>query len=61
MGTRHPRQGPSPKSHAELALAELGSKPGYCIPPDNQDAILADPPPDSEAFVDAVLIAEGRH
>ena len=52
---------PSPKLRAELALAEVCSKLGYCIPSDDQDEILADPPPDSEAFVDAVLIAEGRH
>jgi len=61
VGTRHPRQGPSPKSRAELALAEVCSKLGYCLPSDDQDEIPADPPPDSEAFVDAVLIAEGRH
>jgi hypothetical protein len=35
-------------------------KLGYCLPPDEQDAILSNPPPDAEAFVDAVLIAEGR-
>jgi hypothetical protein len=60
VSSRHSHQGPSSESRAELALAELCSKLGYCIPPDDRDAILADPPPDAEAFVDAVLIAEGR-
>jgi hypothetical protein len=34
---------------------------GYCLSPDDQDAILANPPADPEAFVDAVLVAEGRN
>ena len=31
----------------------------YCLPPDAAAAILANPPADAEAFVDAVLVAEG--
>jgi hypothetical protein len=46
-------------SRAELALSELCSKLGYCIPPDDQEAILTNPPPDADAFIDAVLVAEG--
>jgi hypothetical protein len=57
---RHPAKKPRRESRAELALSELCSKLGYCIPPDEQEAILANPPADEEAFVDAVLIAEGR-
>jgi hypothetical protein len=45
-------------SRAEAALSELCIRLGYCIPPAEQEAILANPPPDAEAFVDAVLIAE---
>jgi hypothetical protein len=30
-------------------------------PPDAEDAILANPPSDADAFVDAVLLAEGRN
>jgi hypothetical protein len=47
-------------SRAELALSELCSKLGYCLPPDEQEAILVNRPPDAEAFVDAVLTGEGR-
>ena len=49
-------------SRAELALSELCSRLGYCdcLYPPAKDAILLNPPPDAEAFVDAVLIAEGR-
>jgi hypothetical protein len=45
---------------AELALSRLCSELGYCLPPDEQEAILRNPPEDAEAFVGAVLIAEGR-
>jgi hypothetical protein len=54
------RKQPLRESRAELALAELCSKLGYCIPRDERDAILRDPPPDADAFVEAVLVAEGR-
>lgn len=60
MSRRHPGNHTRRESQAELALTELCSKLGYCIPPDGRDAILRDPPPDAEAFVDAVLVAEGR-
>jgi hypothetical protein len=33
---------------------------GYCLDPDDQRAILSEPPGDPEAFIDAVLVAEGR-
>ena len=47
-------------SRAEVALSELCVRFGYCIPPDAAEAILANPPADAEALVDAVLLAEGR-
>lgn len=50
---------PKPESHVEAALEELCAKLGYCLPPSEQEALLNDPPTDMEAFVDAVLLAEG--
>lgn len=48
------------KSRAELALGELCTRLGYCLTPGDGEAILANPPPDAESFVDAVLEAEFR-
>lgn len=48
------------KSRAELALGELCTRLGYCLPPDEGEAILANPPPDAESFVQAVLQVEFR-
>lgn len=59
MSKRRPSKNPKVESHGEQALYELCVKLGYCIPPADQEAILADPPSDAEGFVDAVLIAEG--
>ena len=36
-------------------------KLGYCLPPDEREAILGNPPSDAEAFVDAVLLGEAVH
>ncbi len=49
-------------SPAERALSELCSELGYCdcLYPPAKEGILANLPPDAEAFVDAVLVAEGR-
>jgi hypothetical protein len=60
VSRRRPTKHPLRESRAELALTELCSKLGYCIPPDEREAILRDPPSDADAFVDAVLVAEGR-
>ena len=60
MSRRHPGKTPTVESRAELALSELCSQLGYCLPPNEQEGILANPPKDAEAFVDAVLTAEGR-
>ncbi len=42
-----------------LALREICSRLGYCDALSEQDAIFASPPADADAFVDAVLLAEG--
>src|SRR4051794_25293000 len=60
MSKRHHGTKPTRASRAEGALGELCTKLGYCLPPDAQEAILSNPPSDVGAFVDAVLIAEGR-
>lgn len=31
---------------------------GYCLPPDDQQRIIADPPQTIDAFTDAVIVAE---
>jgi hypothetical protein len=48
-----------PGSRAEALLWELCVTYGYCIPIEEADAILAERPPDADAFLDAVLTAEG--
>jgi hypothetical protein len=58
MSGRHP-SGSTRGSCAEAALSELCIKWGYCIPPVAAQAILADPPADADAFLDAVIVAEG--
>jgi hypothetical protein len=62
MGKRRGSDQTKQASRAELALSELCSKLGYCecVYPPAKEQILGNPPPDAEAFVDAVLIAEGR-
>lgn|GEM_PF-6149247 len=49
-----------PASRVEAALGELCVKYGYCLPEEQAAALLSDVPEDADAFVDAVLIAEGR-
>ena len=44
-----------------MALEELCVKFGYCLSPDDQQGILNSSPIDADAFVDAVLTAEGRN
>lgn len=48
-----------PESRAEAALWELCATYGYCIGGEQADALIADPPDDPDAFLDAVLRAEG--
>jgi hypothetical protein len=48
-----------PGSRAEAAMWELCATYGYCIGGQEADDIIADPPDAPEAFLDAVLRAEG--
>jgi hypothetical protein len=48
-----------PQSCAEAALWELCVEYGYCLGRAG-DSLLTDVPEDADAFVDAVLLAEGR-
>ena len=48
-----------PASRAEAALEELCVGYGYCISEEHAEAILADLPDDPDAFLDAVLLADG--
>ena len=41
-------------------LSELCVRYGYCLPPDAQNELLAEPPRDEGSFIEAVLRAEGR-
>jgi hypothetical protein len=43
----------------ELLLDELCVKNGFCLPSDEYDRLLANPPQDVLAFTDAVFRAEG--
>ena len=43
----------------QFLLDELCTTLGLCLPPDAHDALATHPPPDPEAFTDAVLRAEG--
>jgi hypothetical protein len=58
MSRRHPTKSKR-GSRAEAALSELCVRFGYCIPPEAAQAILAQPSADADAFLDAVIVAEG--
>jgi hypothetical protein len=49
-----------PGSCVEAALTELCAEYGYCLPDEAWEALLHNVPPSADAFVDAVLVAEGR-
>jgi hypothetical protein len=49
-----------PRSRVEAALYELCVSYGYCLGGEENDALIADPPGDPDAFLDAVLVAEGN-
>jgi hypothetical protein len=49
-----------PSSRAEAAVSELCVGYGHCIDDKQADVIVADPPDSPEAFLDAVLRAEGN-
>jgi hypothetical protein len=50
--------GHKPASRVEAALYELKLY-GFMITPGDEEALLVDPPQELDAFVDAVLAAEG--
>jgi hypothetical protein len=60
LSKRRPGRNPSTDSRALLALREICTRLGYCDALYEQEAIFADPPEDADAFVDAVLRAEGQ-
>ena len=47
------------QSELESLLADLCIGYGFCLPSEEHDKLLANPPQDVIAFVDAVFIAEG--
>jgi hypothetical protein len=44
---------------AAKLLNDLCVRLGYCLPPDDPQRIITDPPTSVETFPDAVVIAEG--
>jgi hypothetical protein len=48
-----------PSTRLEALLYELCADYGYCLTPPEQLALFFEPPRDADAFVDAVLLAEG--
>jgi hypothetical protein len=40
-------------------LYDLCVRLGYCLPPEDQQRIIDDPPASVDAFTDAVIVAEG--
>ena len=43
----------------EKLLGQLCVDLGFCLPPDAQDRLIENPPGDTDAFTDAVFLAEG--
>jgi len=52
--------GSKPETRVEALLYDLCVTYGYCLPPNEQEALLSNPPQDVDSFVDAVLVAEGE-
>jgi hypothetical protein len=48
-----------PTTRVEALLWDICVRYGFCLPPDQQEALIAAPPTDVDSFVDAILIAEG--
>lgn len=44
---------------AHKLLYELCVRLGFCLPPEDQDRLRENPPPDVRSFTDAVFLAEG--
>ncbi len=49
-----------PLDRVDALLDELCRVYGYCLPPDEWERLVAAPPQDLDAFVDAILAAEGE-
>src|SRR3954451_8300085 len=47
-------------TRVDALLSDLCVSQGICLAPDDHDALIADPPGDPDAFVDAILIADGQ-
>jgi hypothetical protein len=47
------------QAEVETLLSDLCVRYGFCLPSDEHDRLLANPPQEVGAFVDAVFIAEG--
>ena len=60
-GRSAPDSGPCHHGSVDVGklLNDLCVVYGYCLPPDDQERIIADPPQTIDAFTDAVIIAEG--
>lgn len=46
-------------TQVDALLSELCVVMGFCLPPDEADRLRKSPPPDVDAFTDAVIRAEG--
>ncbi|BEP14367.1 hypothetical protein acdb102_26780 [Acidothermaceae bacterium B102] len=50
---------PGPAFDAWPLLYDVCVRLGYCLPPEQWDALMADPPLDVDAFAEAIFIGEG--
>jgi hypothetical protein len=50
---------PKPETRVEALLWDICVRYGFCLRPDDMEALIAAPPPDVNSFVDAILVAEG--
>ena len=47
-------------TRVDALLSDLCLRKGICLPPDEHDRLVASPPTDPDAFVAAILIADGE-
>lgn len=47
------------ESEVDRLLNELCRGLGFCLPPEDNEHLRADPPADADAFTNAVFVAEG--
>lgn len=47
-------------TRVDALLSDLCVRHGVCLSPDDFDALVRDPPGELDAFVDAILIADGQ-